>query len=131
MTGRVNRQRMKLMNRNPAFPAGYQRVLFLIAHDHIRQMRTPEEGQHGQVRFTMSPMGRRVDEDRSCLIPQNISGPEIPVDPRRGLIVVKGAVFDDGTRSENRVPFGQRQVSRVNGHVEERTHPILTVKPAP
>ncbi len=82
---RVDQEWLNLPEFDPLSEVGLERKLFLVCRQEAVRRRS-EEGQHGQIHFTMSSMrGRVYQAGPPAFSDQQVAGPEIAVGQGRGF----------------------------------------------
>ena len=107
----MDQQRLQLPEADPVPEAFGQRADFRIAV--VEGLPgAAEQFEHGQVQFAMGAVGSGIDQPGSALAPEDVPGPEVTVDPRRGLDragEISGPVGDPFDR------FPLRRIERTAG----------------
>ena len=106
-------------------PLGEGPVLVVGGQD-AGQMGGAEQGQHGEVGFPVTPVGRRVDEP-GAVVPQHVARPQVAVNAARRL----GGCLRAGAGALDRQRLGRCHRAEVLGPAKEREDALVGVEGRP
>ena len=127
----MGREGMELVQGDQAPPSCGKTGCVGVGGQHLLEIRTAEQVEHGEVGQAVAAVRGRVDENRARRGEHDVASPQVPVDPGGRTVVVIGTRGDPITDGIDHAGIGPGEVPHVHRLADERSNPLLGEVAAP